>query len=283
MVIDWVANDEITVIDPRVVCKKSDGLIRLTFISHLRVIRAGAGRGVTAQDGPVFAPQFEWEEFGVEDPRLTFLEGQSYFTYVAVSRHGATTALASTRDFTNFERHGIIFCPENKDVVLFPDRIGGEFAALHRPNAATPFTRPEMWSARSPDLVHWGRHENLCCGTGPWESGRIGAGVPPIRTSAGWLEIYHGNRPGTRPGEVGVYAAGAMLLDLEQPSRVLARSQTPILEPTADFEREGFVPTVFFPTGAVVRGDTLLLYYGAADTCTGVVEISQSELLSLLA
>ena len=103
-----------------------------------------------------FLPDSEMEEFGVEDPRITALGGRYYFTYVAVSRHGAATALASTTDFRQFERHGIIFCPENKDVVLFPEQVGGEFVALHRPNAATPFCRPEMWVARSPDLVRLG-------------------------------------------------------------------------------------------------------------------------------
>jgi predicted GH43/DUF377 family glycosyl hydrolase len=282
MVIDWIVNEDITFIDPRVVRRNSTGLIRLTFISYLRVIRAGDGRAVSSVDGAVFTPQLEWEEFGVEDPRLTYLDGRYYFSYVAVSRHGAATALASTTDFQNFERHGIIFSPENKDVVLFPERLGGDYAALHRPNAATPFTRPEMWLARSPDLVHWGRHENLYWGTGPWESGRVGAGAPPLRTPAGWLEIYHGNQPGARPGEVGVYSAGAMLLDLDEPARVRSHCKTAILEPTTDFERQGFVPSVFFPTAAIARGDNLLIYYGAADTCTGVVEISQSELLSML-
>src|SRR5262245_26112944 len=161
LTIDWVTNIEIERLDPRVVRRKADGLVRLTFISHLRVVRCGDGRSVEEATGVRFLPDSEMEEFGVEDPRITELDGRYYFTYVAVSRHGAATALASTADFLRFERHGIIFCPENKDVVLFPDKVGGEFVALHRPNAATPFCRPEMWVARSPDLVRWGRHECL--------------------------------------------------------------------------------------------------------------------------
>ena len=169
-----------------------------------------------------FLPDSELEEFGVEDPRITALDDRFVFTYVAVSRHGAATALASTADFRHFDRHGVIFCPENKDVVLFPERIDGEYFALHRPNAATPFCRPEMWLARSPDLIHWGKHVCLHGGGAEWETGRVGAGTPPVRVADGWLEIYHGNRQPTRPGEVGVYSTGALLLDANNPARVLA-------------------------------------------------------------
>ena len=221
---EWVPDAELEPIDPRVVRRKADGLVRLTFLSHLRVVRCGDGRSVESVTEVCFTPQSEWEEFGVEDARITPLDGRFWFTYVAVSRHGAATALASTTDFRTFDRHGIIFCPENKDVVLFPQRVGGAYAALHRPNGATPFTRPEMWLARSPDLTHWGRNEPLYGGSGAWETGRIGAGPPPIRTADGWLALYHGNRHPTRPGEVGAYAAGALLLDLENPARVLCRT-----------------------------------------------------------
>ncbi|HEX3446673.1 MAG TPA: glycosylase, partial [Isosphaeraceae bacterium] len=194
LVIDWVADDVIQVLDPRVVKREADGLVRLTFISHIRVVRCGDGRSVKEVSDVRFSPATSLEEFGVEDPRITAIDGRYFFTYVAVSRHGAATALASTADFRQFDRHGVIFCPENKDVVLFPERIGGQYVALHRPNAATPFCRPEMWIARSPDLIHWGQHECLHGGGAEWETGRVGAGTPPVRVDAGWLEIYHGNR-----------------------------------------------------------------------------------------
>ena len=181
-------------------------------------MRCGDGRSVE-EDDPTFGscPNPSLEEFGVEDPRITAIDDRYFFTYVAVSRHGAATALASTTDFRRFDRHGVIFCPENKDVVLFPERIDGQYVALHRPNAATPFCRPEMWVARSPDLIHWGRHECLHGGGAEWETGRVGAGTPPVRVDDGWLEIYHGNRQPTRPGEVGMYSTGVLLLDPEQP------------------------------------------------------------------
>jgi beta-1,2-mannobiose phosphorylase / 1,2-beta-oligomannan phosphorylase len=282
LTIDWVPEAELEPVDPRVVRRKADGLIRLTFISHLRVVRCGAGRSVEQVTGDLFLPSSELEEFGVEDPRITALGGRYYFTYVAVSRHGAATALASTTDFRRFERYGVIFCPENKDVVLFPERIDGQYVALHRPNAATPFCRPEMWVARSGDLVGWGRHECLHGGAMAWEGGRVGAGTPPICAGEGWLEIYHGNRLPTLPGEVGMYSTGVMLLDLKNPAIIRKRAAASVMEPTTEFERQGFVPDVVFPTGIVETADSYLVYYGAADCCTAMVEFKRDEVLATL-
>jgi predicted GH43/DUF377 family glycosyl hydrolase len=281
-VIDWLPDDAVEPVDPRVVKRKADDLVRLTFVSHLRVVRCGDGRSVDEVTEIRFLPESELEEFGVEDARITMIDGRYFFTYVAVSRHGAGTALASTADFRRFDRHGMIFCPENKDVVLFPERIDGQYAALHRPNAATPFCRPEMWVARSPDLIHWGRHAPLHGGGSDWETGRVGAGTPPVRVADGWIEIYHGNRRSTRPGEVGMYSTGALLLDASDPARILRRTGASIFEPSADFERRGFVPDVVFPTGIAETGDSFLVYYGAADCCTAVVEFDRRELLASL-
>jgi predicted GH43/DUF377 family glycosyl hydrolase len=282
LTIDWVPEEELEPVDPRVVRRKADGLIRLTFISHLRVVRCGGGRSVEEITADTFLPFCEIEEYGVEDPRMTAIDGRIYFTYVAVSRHGAATALASTTDFRNFDRHGVIFCPENKDVVLFPERIDRQHVALHRPNAATPFCRPEMWVARSSDLIHWGGHECLHGGSTEWECGRVGAGTPPVRVPDGWLEIYHGNRLPTRPGEVGMYSTGVLLLDPENPAIIRKRTPSSVFEPTTDFERQGFVPDVVFPTGIVERGDSYLVYYGAADCCTAMVEFKRDEVLAVL-
>lgn len=279
LVIDWVPEKELTLLDPRVVHFNETGLARITFISHLQVIRSDDGRSVRSVEGPRFGPETEYEEFGVEDPRITRIGDRYYFTYVAVSRHGAATALASTTDFQAFERHGIIFHTENKDVLLFPERIGGEYFALHRPSGDIPFTQPEMWLARSPDLIHWGKHEPFQTGDGLWEVGRIGGGTPPIRTAEGWLEIYHGHARPLETSAVGVYSAGTLLLDPDRPQHILGRSKEPIMVPEADFEREGFLPDVVFPTGIVERGETVLVYYGAADMNAGVVEFSLGDLL----
>ena len=280
--VDWIPDGDLDPVDPRVVRRKADGLVRLTFTSHLRVVRCGDGRSVREISETTFLPQGELEEYGVEDPRITPIDGRFWVTYVAVSRHGPATALAWTDDFVEFHRLGVIFCPENKDVVLFPEAFGGCYGALHRPVCGTPFTRPEMWFAWSPDLQHWGAHRPLDVGGEGWQSGRVGAGAPPIRVDGGWLEIYHGNRQPTRPGDVGTYYGGALLLDPYDPSRVLKRSPGPILVPEADFEVDGFVPDVVFPTGIVRDGESLLIYYGAADSFTAMAEISEEELLSAM-
>jgi len=299
LAVDWVRQEEVEFIDPRVVQLIKTGCVRLTFVSHLRVVRLTgdstvekkAAKGSTAIGGQIrgqkiegaaFVPREPWEEFGVEDPRITPIDGRFYFTYVAVSRHGAATALASTDDFRQFTRHGIIFPPENKDVVLFPERLDNQHVALHRPNGRTPFTPPEMWIARSSDLISWGRHAPVFAEKAGWESGRVGAGAPPIRTGLGWLEIYHGNRRPTAAGEVGQYVAAAIILDAHDPRRIVARSIKPLFTPTEPFEREGFVAEVVFPTGVVSRGDSLVVYYGASDTYTGVAELSLQEVLASL-
>jgi len=280
--VEWVKDEELEAIDPRMVRRRQDGLLRLTNLSHLRVIRSRDGRSIDSVDGARFEPLAEWEDFGVEDPRITRIGDTFYFTYVAVSHHGAATALASTTDFETFRRHGIIFPPDNKDVVLFSEQINGDYVALHRPISAAPFTAPEMWLGRSPDLLHWGQHVPLACSVSAWETDRVGAGPPPIRTQHGWLEIYHGSQTSGVPGKVGAYSAGALLLDLEDPARVIGRSREALLMPEAEYDRAGFVPNVVFPTGIVEQGDTYLLFYGAADTYTAVVELSREEIISSL-
>jgi predicted GH43/DUF377 family glycosyl hydrolase len=281
IVLDWVSNDALTPVDIRVVRRKCDGLVRLTFISHLRVCYSRDGRVMDSLEGAWFKPGNQYEEFGVEDPRLTRIGEVFYFTYVAVSRHGAATALASTKDFKSFARHGIVFCPENKDVVLFPDRVEGEYLALHRPNGATPFTKPEMWLACSPDLTHWGKHERFLGNIEGWWQGRIGAGTPPLRTERGWLGIFHGNSRREEDRGIGAYSAGAILMDLYEPRRIVSVSGQ-MFAPETDYERTGFVPNVVFPTGIIQQEQKLLVYYGAADTCTAVVEFSLEEVFDLL-
>lgn len=282
MTIDWIADSDLEVLDPRVVMVKATGTIRLTFISHLRVVRCGDGRSVDEVSSATLAPSGELDEYGVEDPRISFINGRYYITYVSVSRHGAATCLASTTDFEHFERHGVIFCPENKDVTLLPEKVDGHFVALHRPVGGTQFTRPEMWIARSPDLIFWGAHEPLNIPSVEWQSGRVGGGVPPIRVPGGFLTIYHGNMKPTKAGEVGAYFGGALLLDEANPAKVLGCLPGPLLAPEEEFETTGFVGDVVFPTGVVQDADKLLVYYGAADACTGVAEFSLGEILDAM-
>jgi len=280
---NWIPNEELEPLDPRLVRIRATGLVRLTFTSHLFVVRLTAdGRAIKDRLDITFQPEHEYEEFGVEDPRMTCIDGRCYITYVAVSRHGPATALASTTDFRTFHRHGIIFCPENKDVVFFPAKLGQHYVALHRPVCGTPFTRPEMWLAYSEDLLHWGKHEPLCFPDTDWQSGRLGAGCPPVHVPEGWLVLYHGNRRPQCPGDVGAYTGGALLLAADNPAHVVRRSIEPLMEPELPFEINGFIPKVVFPTGIIEAGDEYLVYYGAADTCTAVVGFNRSELLAAL-
>ena len=302
--IDWLREDEIEPIDPRMVRIKSSGRIRLTFLSWLLVGFSRDGLTVDSFGEAAFLPAGPYETFGVEDARLTRIGERFYFTYVAVSEHGVVTSLASTTDFKSFERHGIIFCPENKDVVLFPEKIDGHYVALHRPSIESHFGVPEIWTARSPDLSHWGGHRRLLGAEVEWATAKIGGGTPPIRTDRGWLTLFHGHMKkgtGSEPTDVnaarnrgsevpvplfqqagegvGEYAAAALLLDLDKPERVVGFSAQPVMAAEEDFERSGFLPDIVFPTGLVRRGDHLLVYYGAADTATGVAQYTLNDLL----
>jgi predicted GH43/DUF377 family glycosyl hydrolase len=251
--------------DPRLIVRPQETY--LTSISHLRLARSTDGIRFQIADTPALGPANEYETFGIEDPRITSIDGMFYIDYVGVSPLGVTTCLASTRDFQSFERHGVIFHPDNKDVVIFPARIAGRYYALHRPHSSL-FLRNDVWLAESPDLLGWGRHRHLL-GTrdGWWDELRIGAGAVPVRIDEGWLEIYHGADRNNR------YCLGAVLLDAEQPWKVLARSDRPLFEPQTDYERTGFFGNVVFTCGLLLEDDRLKLYYGAADTSLCYAEI----------
>ncbi len=286
-VIDWVSDDDLISVDPRVVQMKSEGLLRLTSVSHLRVFRKLDGSSDGWLPGPGLLPELAFEEFGMEDARITKIEQTYWITYVAVSRQGAATALASSEDMLTFKRHGLIFCPENKDVVLFPQQVDGQYLALHRPNPNSHFSPPQIWIARSPDLLHWGEHQSLHRGDKSWEADRVGGGTPPILIDRGWLHLYHGSQRFQRDGCVGEYSVGALLLDRDNPADVLARSDQPIMRPTSEFERNGFVPDIVFPTAMIhssihEHDELLSVYYGAADTSIGVVDFSKQDVLNAL-
>ncbi len=277
--VDWVGDEDVHRTDARVVSVKSRGDLRLTSVSHFQIFRQSRSTDLTWQFVDALLPEGSWEEYGIEDARITKIDETYWISYVAVSRAGAATALLSTKDFVKFQRHGIIFPSENKDVVLFPARIAGDYVALHRPNPRSHFRPPQIWIARSPDLIHWGRHQPLVAGVQSWEGDRVGSGTPPVLLDEGWLTLYHGSETSRVDGIVGRYSAGALLLDREDPTRVIARSHEPIMQPTTKYETVGFVPNVVFPTGAVADANKLLVYYGAADAVTGLAEFSLSELL----
>ena len=261
--------------DPRSI--RYAGQTFLTSISHLRLARSRDGVVFTIDAQPALAPANLQEEFGCEDPRLTRIGDTFYLAYTAVSRYGIGTALARSIDLRSFERLGVAFYPENRDVALFPERIDGQYLALHRPQPRH-IGPPTMWLASSPDLQHWGNHRFLIAPRpGMWDSKRIGGGAVPFRVSDGWLELYHGVDEADR------YCLGAVLLDGAHPEQVLARSPQPFLEPEAPFEREGLLGNVVFTCGAVPLDDgRMRVYYGAADSVTGAADLDVTALLATL-
>jgi predicted GH43/DUF377 family glycosyl hydrolase len=252
------------------------GRTYLTSISHLRLARSNDGRRFEVEDQPTLEASMPYESFGVEDPRITEIEGHYLITYTAVSEHGIAAALASTEDFSQFTRHGVIFPPENRDVTIFPEKIRGRYFCLHRPVGRT-IGGFEMWAANSHDLTHWGEHSWLMGPRpGSWDSARIGGGAVPIRTERGWLAIYHGADEQNR------YSLGAVLCDLKHPERVIARSERPLLSPEAACEKEGFFGNVVFTCGAFLQDDILTIYYGAADKFICGASLPLSQLLNSL-
>jgi predicted GH43/DUF377 family glycosyl hydrolase len=263
--------------DPRVVTVNRRTW--LTSISHLRVARSTEGIHFDVEPAPALSPSAGYESFGIEDPRITLLDGRYWINYTAVSPHGISTALASTTDFTTFQRHGIIFPPNNRDITIFPDRIGASYVALHRP-MPEGIGQPAIWIASSSNLTSWGGHRLVASARDDsWDDAKVGGGAVPFRVRAGdtdaWLAIYHGvtSAPLT-------YSLAALLLDARDPARVLARSREPILSPETSYEREGFFGGVVFTCGALAEGDLVRIYYGAADGVTAVADLSLDEILA---
>jgi len=255
----------------------SPGGTYLTSISHLRLARSSDGVNFEVGSSPALAAATEYETFGVEDPRISLIDDTYYVNYVAVSPLGVTTALASTKDFKSFERHGVMFCPDNKDVVIFPERIDGRYYALHRPDSGL-FQKKDIWIADSGDLQCWGNHRCVMSTRADnWDRLKVGASAVPFRTSEGWLEVYHGVDKDNR------YCLGAALLDAAQPWKVLGRSGGPILEPQSDYECEGFFGNVVFSCGLLCEDEKLKIYYGAADMSICYAELGLREVLQGLA
>lgn len=263
--------------DPRTIMKKGENKFAyLTSLSYLRLARSKDGRNFVVEDKPFVYPSNIHETFGVEDPRVTKIDDTYYVYFTSVSPLGVGESMVSTKDFIHIEHHGMIFSPENKDVTIFPEKINGKYYALHRP-VPQATGAPEVWIAESDNLLYWGNHQFLFgLRENMWDDGRIGAGAVPIKTDKGWLELYHGASKDNR------YCMGAVLLDLEDPTKVIARSEKPILSPEADYEVEGFFGNVVFSCGALVEGDTIKMYYGVADTSMACAEFSLQEILDSL-
>ncbi|HRI61598.1 MAG TPA: glycoside hydrolase family 130 protein [Saprospiraceae bacterium] len=251
----------------------------LTTISHLRLVCSDDGvhfyEPKDHQPTKIFG-QGSLETFGIEDCRVSLIEGEYYLTYTQVSENGVGVGLMRTRDWRHFHREGMILPPHNKDCSLFEEKIGGLYYCLHRPSGVD-LGGNFIWIAASHDLIHWGGHRCILhTRPGMWDCARVGAGAAPIKTKEGWLEIYHGADFNHR------YCLGAVLLDLKDPSKVLARSHEPLFEPIAKYEQTGFFGNVVFTNGHLVNGDEITMYYGASDEVICGATLSVSEVLSEL-
>ncbi len=252
-------------------------------LSHLCVARSANGiDGWQIDPQPTLLPDPEHypeEQWGIEDPRITYVHDMACYVvaYTAYSRGGPGVALALTHDFRRFERLGMVLPPEDKDAALLPRRIDGQWALIHRPVSALG---AHIWLSLSPDLRFWGNHRLMLEARrgGWWDAYKIGLAAPPLETPQGWLALYHGVRQ-TAAGCL--YRLGLALFDLEAPHRCLLRSDEWILGPEQPYERRGDVDNVVFPCGWVLRpdGDTVYVYYGAADS---VIALAIGSLRSLL-
>lgn len=270
-------NGRYDVSDPRMIRDRHTGETYLTSISHLRLARSGDGRHFTVDARPWLAAEPPYENFGVEDARITRIGDTYYVNYSAVSSLGISTGLVSTPDFTHIERRGIIFPPSNRDVTIFPEKVKGQYVCYHRP-MPSPFGGLNIWMATSPDLLLWGGHKLvLQTQPGGWEAGRVGGGAPPLRTEHGWLSIYHAADHQQR------YCLGAFLTALDDPARIIRRSLQPVLLPAAPYEIAGFFGNVVFTCGARLEQGNLTLYYGAADEVLAVAEARLSDVLDMMA
>jgi beta-1,4-mannooligosaccharide/beta-1,4-mannosyl-N-acetylglucosamine phosphorylase len=253
-------------------------------ISQLHVARSADGVTDWRFDPePLVVPEPEGypeEIWGCEDPRLTWLEelGQWAIVYTAYSRLGPLVSLATTSDFRSIKRLGPVMPPEDKDAALFPRRIDGRWAMIHRPSPLRGHAN--MWVSFSPDLRHWGDHTLLLEARDGawWDAGKIGLGPPPAETDHGWLTMYHGVH---LTGDGPIYRIGFVLFDLDDPTIVLRRCDAWAFGPHERYEREGDVDKVVFPCGWVVdrERDEILLYYGAADTNIGLATARLSEVI----
>jgi len=256
---------------------------------------------IERKENPCFEPDFSFWEKSVEDIRITPLDGKYYITYVVtitpsppagvrkrlgmpkIPQAGTRCAVAETTDFINFKRLGFItpYGTNQRDTVLFPERINGKIAVLHRPaewiGPEYGNEKPSVWFAF---VDRWeggmSDHKLVIKSEFDWETYKLGAGPPPIKTDKGWLLIYHGVQMNK------TYRAGAVLLDLEEPWKVIARTKIPILQPEEEYERIGDMPNVVFPQGAVVVGEELLVFYGGADKVISVAKVNLNEFIENL-
>ncbi len=263
--------------DARVINFK--GVDYLTTLSHLRLLCSDDGIKFYEPEGyPILVGEGILQAFGIEDCRVSLIENKYHLTFTAVSGNGVGVGLRTTTDWKIFESHGMMLSPHNKDCAIFEEKINGLYYALHRPSSVD-IGGNYIWLTSSPDGLHWGDHKCIIkTREGAWDSARVGAGAAPIKTDKGWLEIYHG------ANEKHQYCLGAFLMDTDDPSKVIARTEAPIMVPTAAYETSGFFGNVVFTNGHTISsdGDTITVYYGAADEFVCAAHFSLAEIFSLL-
>ncbi len=254
----------------------------LSGISHLTLARSDDGYHFEVESKPWIVPAktgpFEiYERYGVEDPRITPIDGKFYITYTAFGPYGPRVGIGVTEDFEHFERIALITEVDNKDAVLFPEKINGQYVMIDRPGGFGG-ARGDIWMQFSPDLIHWGRAQVLLAPEPGWASAKLGISTPPVKTEEGWLVLYHGVRT---TGAGRLYRIGAMLLELNQPQKIIDFTHHFIFGPEEFYERTGDVPNVVFPCGAIPEEDgTLKMYYGAADTYIALAEAKIDDLIA---
>ncbi len=255
-------------------------------LSHLCAARSANGIDgwkIDCQPTLMADPEhFPEEVWGIEDPRITYVTELKQYAvvYTAYGHGGAGVALALTRDFIHFERYGVIMQPEDKDACLLPSRINGRWALIHRPVSAT---FANLWISYSDDLRNWGNHKIMLEARlgGWWDANKIGLSAPPIETPQGWLVLYHGVKLNSAGA---IYRLGLALFDLNAPDHCLKRGDEWVFSPEEPYERHGDVDNVIFPCGYTLAadGDTLHIYYGAADTSIAMGTASIKEMLEWL-
>lgn len=257
---------------------KYQNKVYLSTLSHLRLVCSEDGLHFYEPTNTVtkIFGEGPLETFGIEDARVSYIDGLYHLTYTQVSDKGVGVGLMQTADWQNFQRRGMIIPPHNKDCALFEEKIDSKYFCFHRPSGVD-LGGNYIWLASSHDLFHWGDHQCvLQTRKGSWDSARVGAGASPIKTNKGWLEIYHGADEHHR------YALGAVLLDLKDPSKIIARSVEPLLEPTEPYELQGFFGNVVFTNGHIINGDEIIMYYGASDQVICRATFSIKTILSSL-
>jgi predicted GH43/DUF377 family glycosyl hydrolase len=271
--------------------------VKPTYISHFRLAESIDGINFKVSNKPTFFPVEKYEEYGVEDARITKFQeplnfaGDNYdflISYVACSEtYGVCTAFALTNDFKKFIRipkdnPNIIFFSTSKDVVLFPKKFmnprtkRNEFLALTRPSSTSGYMIPSIFISYSNDLIHWGDHKPFIKGD---EKGHVGAGPPPIECKDGWLIIDHQHRHIAK--NIKEYVGRVYLVDKENPLKILKKSDE-FLEPHLKVENKAFVNNVTFPSAAMIKDNKIFIYTGEEDVAVGVHIYELEEFMRFL-